>query len=67
MVLLSMFIAAVGAGYGQSTTQSIQGLVTDSTGSFVAGAAITATNQGTNISLSITTNETGTYTCVGVN
>jgi len=62
IVLLSMFIAAVGAGYGQSTTQSIQGLVTDSTGSFVAGAAITATNQGTNISLSITTNETGNYT-----
>ena len=58
-----MMLAAMSVvGYGQSTTQSIQGLVMDSTGSFVAGAAITATNQGTNVSLSVTTNETGNYT-----
>ncbi len=48
--------------YGQSTTQSIQGLVTDSTGSTVAGANITVTNLGTNVSQTTISNETGNYT-----
>ena len=57
--LLAMFGSAA---FSQSATQSIQGLVTDSSGSFVAGASITATNQGTNVALTVVTNETGNYT-----
>ena len=61
-LLLSLLVAVGTTAFSQSTTQSIQGLVTDSSGSFIAGANITAINQGTNISLSVTSNETGNYT-----
>src|SRR5207248_1653513 len=45
----------------QSTTQSLQGLVTDNSGAVITGAKVTLTNQGTNVSLNTTTNETGNY------
>ena len=60
--LLPLLVAAGAPAFSQSATQSIQGLVTDSTGAFVAGANITATNQGTNIALTTTSNETGNFT-----
>ncbi len=47
--------------YSQSTTQSIQGLVTDTSGAVVSGAKVTITNVGTGISRSGDTNETGNY------
>jgi hypothetical protein len=45
----------------QSTTQSIQGLVTDSTGGVVPGAAVILTNTGTGVARTVQTNETGNY------
>jgi hypothetical protein len=48
--------------FGQSTTQSIQGLVTDSSGAVVAGARVTSRNIATGISRSVLTNTTGNYT-----
>ena len=60
---LLLLICALGAMLlAQSTTQSILGLVTDATGAFVLGAKVTATNQGTNVALSTTSNATGNYT-----
>ena len=47
--------------FAQSTTQSIIGLVTDSTGAVIQGAKVTLTNIGTNVVLTTTTNETGNY------
>jgi hypothetical protein len=46
----------------QSTTQTIQGLVTDSTGAVVNGAKVTITNVATGVAASANTNETGNYT-----
>ena len=42
-------------------TQSIQGLVTDSSGAIIAGAKVTITNEGMGVSQTVTTNETGNY------
>ncbi len=47
--------------FGQSTNQSVLGLVTDSTGAVVSGAVITLTNIDTGVSVNSTTNETGNY------
>lgn len=44
-----------------AVTGSIQGRVTDTTGSVVPGAAVTVTNTGTNISSSTRTNADGSY------
>ncbi|MSV28055.1 MAG: carboxypeptidase regulatory-like domain-containing protein [Bryobacterales bacterium] len=57
--LLGAFGAMLSA---QSTTQSIQGLVTDSSGAAIAGAKVILTNQGTNVALTTTANDTGNYT-----
>ena len=61
-LLVPLLFAAGVTAFGQSATQSIQGLVTDSTGAFVAGANITTTNQETNVTQTVTSNETGNYT-----
>jgi hypothetical protein len=45
----------------QSTTQSIQGLVTDSSGAVVVGARVTLTNEDTGVSRTAVTNNTGNY------
>src|SRR5882724_7217346 len=47
--------------FAQSTTQSLQGLVTDNSGAVITGAKVTLTNQGTNVSVTTNTNETGNY------
>jgi hypothetical protein len=48
--------------FGQSATQTIQGIVTDTTGASIAGAKVTATNEATNVAQTTTTNESGNYT-----
>ena len=62
MRFLTIFLLSSLPALAQSTTQSIQGLVTDASGAAVAGAAVTVTNQGTNVSLNTLTNSTGNYT-----
>jgi hypothetical protein len=47
--------------FAQSTTQAIQGLVSDSTGAVISGAKVTITNVATGVSLSTPTNDTGNY------
>ena len=46
---------------GQAITQTIQGLVTDATGSVVPGATVTIRNLGTGVAQTTQTNETGNY------
>lgn len=48
----------------QSTTQTIQGLVTDPTGAVIAGAKVTIINTATAVSNTALTNTTGNYTFV---
>ena len=57
-----VFLLLAGVCAGQATTQSIQGLVTDSSGALVAGARVTATEINTGVVRTVTTNETGNYT-----
>ena len=48
--------------YGQRTsTQTIEGLVTDTTGAVIPGATVIMTNVDTGITTTVTTNETGNY------
>ncbi len=46
----------------QSTTQTIEGLVTDSTGAVIGGAKVTITNVATGVTNTVQTNATGGYT-----
>lgn len=46
----------------QSTTQSVLGLVLDTTGAVIQGAKVTLTNTGTGVVLTAATNATGNYT-----
>ena len=61
-VCLVMVLAGLGMLHAQSTTQTVQGLVTDASGAVISGAKVTLTNTGTNVAQSSTTNETGNYT-----
>ncbi len=62
-VFLPFLLSAFGVMlFAQSTTQSVQGLVTDSSGAAIAGAKVIVTNEGTNVALTTTANDTGNYT-----
>src|SRR5215469_5471009 len=55
-VLSVAFLAA------QSTTQSIEGLVTDTSGAVIANAKVTITNTATGVTSTTVSNTTGNYT-----
>lgn len=57
-----LIFAAVSFAFSQGTTSRITGTVTDTSGAAVAGATVTLTNQGTRVSLTTTTNDSGQYT-----
>ncbi len=59
-IVLSALLAA------QTTSGRILGRVTDSTGAIVGKVKVTVTNQGTSISRSVVTNDTGDYNFVEV-
>src|SRR6266404_5751603 len=46
----------------QSTTQSIEGLVTDTSAAVISGAKVTITNTATGVTSSVFSNSTGNYT-----
>src|SRR5882672_6805247 len=58
---IATFTAGASGLFAQSTTQSLQGLVSDNSGAVITGAKVTLTNQGTNVSVTTATNETGNY------
>lgn len=57
---LCLFVLA-GFAIAQGTTTRITGVVTDGTGGVVPGAKVTLTNEGTNVSLTRETGESGVY------
>jgi len=61
--LLLVALSIVGGSlFAQSTTQTIQGLVTDSTGAVIPGASVSITNVATGVQNMAETNATGNYT-----
>lgn len=65
LIAFSIFIIAIalgGVAHAQGTTSRVTGIVTDSSGAAVAGAAVTLTNEGTNYSITTQTSNTGSYT-----
>ena len=60
-VLILTLVSAV-AVFSQGTTSRLTGTVTDSSGAAVSGATVTLTNEGTGISLTTETADSGAYT-----
>src|SRR5262245_42492953 len=58
-ICLSAFVAAISA---QTTSTTILGTVTDSTGAVVSGAKVTVTNTRTGVKREVTTSSTGDFT-----
>src|SRR5436190_17773996 len=59
---LLLFGALPFAAHGQSATATLSGTVEDTNGAVVPGAAITAVNNGTQLTRKTTTNEQGHFT-----
>jgi len=58
--LLLCFVTAI-ENFAQSTNATLGGTVSDSTGAFIPGVEVTATNTGTGIVNTTITNESGAY------
>lgn len=56
-----LMVALSSCAWAQGTTSRITGVVTDKTGAVIAGANVTATNEGTNTSFKATSSGTGSY------
>jgi hypothetical protein len=56
-----LVLLLTGVLWAQTGTSNIRGTVTDTQGRVVVGAAVTITNQATNATRNVTTNETGGY------
>lgn len=61
LVFLAVLLSLGHSVYGQGTTTRVTGIVTDTSGAAVSGATVTLASEGTNISLTTTTSETGAY------
>jgi hypothetical protein len=62
LVIILVGLAGSGLlGFGQGTSASLTGNVTDPSGAAVAGATVTITNTGTGLTQSVKTDSVGTY------
>lgn len=61
MVFLALLLSFGHSALGQGTTTRVTGTVTDSNGAAVGGANVTLTNEGTNITLTTQSSDTGAY------
>ncbi len=62
--MFSIFILtllSVVAAFAQGTTSRLTGTITDGSGAAVSGANVTLTNEGTGISLTTETADSGAY------
>ncbi len=59
---LILTFAFSGFVFAQGTTSRVTGTVTDNTGASVSGATVTLTNEGTNVSLTTQSSDSGAYT-----
>jgi hypothetical protein len=56
-----MLVLAIGTGYAQSATGFISGTVVDPSGAIIPNAKVTITNKATNLSRTLTTDSSGSY------
>jgi hypothetical protein len=61
VILTTLLFYLAAHSYGQTTNGLITGVVTDSTGASVPGAAVTVTNSGTGVTRNATSNDSGIY------
>ncbi len=61
LACLAILFTVIGSAYAQGTTSRVTGTVSDSSGAVVPGATVTLTNEGTNVSLTTETNNSGAY------
>ena len=61
LAFLFLALCLVAAAYGQGTTSRVTGTVQDSNGASVPGAMVTLTNEGTGVSFTTETSDSGTY------
>ena len=61
LVALIGLVCSFGLVYGQGTSGSITGQITDSTEAAIVGATVTLTNVGTNYAQIATSDSTGVY------
>ena len=60
-LLLVLVVSALTCPLWAQNTGSISGTITDPSGAVVDGASVTVTNQGTNLTRTVTTNSSGFY------
>ena len=67
-VVAFVAFAAVGASslFGQADTAQISGFVRDATESVIPGAAVTITNEATQLTREVETNESGYYVALAL-
>ncbi len=61
LVLLAVLLSFDRSVHAQGTTSRVTGTVTDNSGASVTGATVTLTNEGTGVSLTTETSNTGAY------
>lgn len=61
LVFIALLLSANFHVSAQGTTSRVTGTVVDSSGAAVAGATVTLTNEGTNVSITTETTDSGTY------
>lgn len=66
VIAIAAFAIFVTFAIAQVERASIIGNVTDSTGAAMAGVEVTVTNEGTNTTIRLTTDEAGAYTAVNL-
>jgi len=61
LIAAALFLCATSASHGQEVRATVSGVVTDPSGSPIAGATITITNVATNAKMVTTSSESGNY------
>jgi outer membrane receptor protein involved in Fe transport len=61
LICLAAFMLFASTGWAQITTGALSGTVTDPGGSVVIGAKVEVFNQGTGVTISLTTNDAGVF------
>jgi len=65
-IFLMLFFLSFGIAFGQTTTGSISGVVTDETGAVIPGATVTVRNVDTGFERTVQTNAEGRYSFVNL-
>src|SRR5713226_7798144 len=65
-LLLGIILIGCSAVFGQVETATVSGVITDQSGGIVAGAEVRVTNADTNVSSTITSNQSGIYLVTGL-